>query len=199
MLESNTDKLLKAVNKTLSFYSNIPDSIHNLIEQARINNDCRYLLHQVEKFIEDKEPILKENPAQKGGKVKMAEEKVVSNTEEAEFSFQTLRGNLCLKRRLAEKFQDQIVVVEFCCGKFLKKAMGILTLIGGDFLELAGTARDLVIIDIFGEDSIIETEKALKVVIPLDRVCSVELICPPCPPCPPKKRPRHPFSESEEE
>ncbi|MFW5971929.1 MAG: hypothetical protein ACOCRL_00420 [Bacillota bacterium] len=111
----------------------------------------------------------------------MSEEK----NQELEVNLQMFRPHESFQRRLDENFQDQLVVVEFCCGQFLKKAMGVLTLIGKDFIELTAFSNDIVTIDIYGPKGIVETEEAASIIIPIERVAGVELICPPCPPCPP--------------
>lgn len=123
------------------------------------------------------------------------------NNQELEVNLQMFRPHECFQRRLGEEFQDQIVVVEFCCGQFLKKAIGVLTLIGKDFVELVAIRGDVIAVDIYGPSGIIDTEEAASIIIPLDRVAGVELVCPPCPPCPPKRprRPGRPFDAEDTE
>ena len=120
------------------------------------------------------------------------------NKQELEVSLQMFRPHESFQRRLDEAFQEQIVVVEFCCGKFLKKAIGVLKIIGKDFLELEAIRGDVVAVDIYGPNGVIDTEEAASIIIPIDKVAAVELVCPPCPPCPPKK-PRRPYDAENED
>lgn len=109
----------------------------------------------------------------------------------SDIDLQAFRPYESFRHRLERKYEGKIVIVEFCCGKFMKKALGCLNEVGADFLELIGTRGHKITIDIYGEEGIIDTEnQAFKLAIPIDRVCGVELLsCPP--PCPP-------HSESEE-
>jgi hypothetical protein len=106
----------------------------------------------------------------KGG-LFMAEEKSVIGMD-----LQMFRPYESFRNVLDKEYSGEIVIVEFCCGKFMKKALGCLKVVGADFLELTGT-RSTITIDIYGPKGVIDTEKqARKLIIPIDRVCGVELL-----------------------
>lgn len=89
-------------------------------------------------------------------------------------------------RDCIRKKEGKVVTVEVGCDNFLKKVTGCLKIVGYDFMELTGRYGKKVKIEIFRlftSDTIIE--KAFKVCIPLDKVCSVELKtpCKPSDPC----------------
>ncbi|MFW6381568.1 MAG: hypothetical protein ACOCZ3_03395 [Bacillota bacterium] len=102
------------------------------------------------------------------------------------FELQYFSSSRSLRRRLQD-FENQQVVVEFCCDGFMKKAMGCLKDVGCDYIELTSPVQGPVRIDVFccrqGSSAPFMTEYASVVLIPMDRICAVE-ISPPCPPCP---------------
>lgn len=76
--------------------------------------------------------------------------------------------------RLDVEFQCKRVNVEFCCGNCCKKAVGgILTLIGRDFIELTSDCPFEVLTFVPGV-AVPFKEWVRAIIIPLDRVCSVE-------------------------
>ncbi len=98
------------------------------------------------------------------------------NENNMEVNLQMFRPYESFRHVLDKEYSKEIVIVEFCCGKFMKKALGCLKVIGSDFLELTGT-RGTITIDIYGPRGVIDTEKqARKVIIPIERVCAVELL-----------------------
>jgi hypothetical protein len=67
--------------------------------------------------------------------------------------------------------------VEFKCGNCCKKASGArLVGICGGLLLLAPFNRSGIVIELFGEEGVINTETAIFVLIPLDNVCSLEVM-----------------------
>src|SRR6056297_3158407 len=112
-----------------------------------------------------------------------AEAKVNSDFEKNKIELQAFNPSPSFRQRLREKYEKKIVTVEFKCDGFLKKATGCLNIVGCDFLELTGRYGKKVSIEIFRsfcKDTIME--KAFRVNIPIDNVCSVELKTP-CKPC----------------
>jgi hypothetical protein len=71
----------------------------------------------------------------------------------------------------------QLVAVEFECGKCCKKACNARIVgIGGGFLSLAAfNPCPGIVIKLFGEEGVIDTEYAQCALIRLDRVCSIEV------------------------
>jgi len=107
-----------------------------------------------------------------------------------EVDLQMFRPYESFRHVLDKEYCNEIVIVEFCCGEFIKKALGCLKAVGTDFLELSGT-RGTITIDIYGPRGIIDTEKqARKLLIPLERVCGVELLSRKC--CPPIRTEENP-------
>ncbi len=79
-------------------------------------------------------------------------------------------------RRLAARFQDKVVNVEFFCGECCKKAKGgKLTLIGRDFIELTADDYDEIEVLTFSGGNLVDTEFVDVIIIPLSQVCSVEI------------------------
>jgi hypothetical protein len=67
--------------------------------------------------------------------------------------------------------------IEFKCGNCCKKASGArLVGICGGLLILAPFDPSGIIVELFGEEGVINTETARLVLIPLDNVCSLEVI-----------------------
>jgi hypothetical protein len=101
---------------------------------------------------------------------------------------------------LREEFLNKQVNVEFCCGEHVKKAVGgSLVEVGRDFIELVRTDDHAITVILFGDDNQKYRELDERIIIPLDRVCSVEDPCKPCKnPC--QKDPCHdPYATGEEE
>lgn len=69
--------------------------------------------------------------------------------------------------------------IEFKCGNCCKKASNA-RLIGicGGLLVLVPFDLSGVVIELFGEEGVINTETARLVLIPLDNVCSLEVMAP---------------------
>ena len=86
---------------------------------------------------------------------------------------------------LASTFQDRLVAIEFECGGLCKKATGVLTCIGSDFVRLERPAVDsfVSVIIFFGTDCPIE-ECADQIIIKKCKIIDVEL-CPEFGTCPP--------------
>lgn len=100
----------------------------------------------------------------------MSESPEISNNMEAKAfnPFQNFIG------QLDKNFQCKEVNVEFSCGDCCKKAVGgILTLIGRDFIELTSDDSFDVLTFIPGVKEPFK-ERVRVIIIPLDRVCSVE-------------------------
>ncbi len=78
---------------------------------------------------------------------------------------------------LREEFLNRIVNVEFCCGGHVKKAVeGRLVEVGRDFIELVAVDEAIEVI-LFGDDNQQFIERVLKIIIPIDHICSVEDPC----------------------
>ena len=84
------------------------------------------------------------------------------------------------------------IAVEFSCGDCSKKAFNAKVKdICAGLLILTLFDAGGIVIKVFCGGCLVETETAQVVVIPLERVCAVEVGarevdgCPPCPPCPP--------------
>lgn len=84
------------------------------------------------------------------------------------------------------------IAVEFSCGDCSKKALNAKVKdICAGLLILAPFDAQGIDIKVFCGGALVERESAQAVVIPLERVCAVEVGarevdgCPPCPPCPP--------------
>ena len=71
----------------------------------------------------------------------------------------------------------QLVAVEFECGKCCKKACNARIVgVGGGFLSLAAfNPCPGIVIKLFGEEGVIDTEYAQCTLIRLDRVCNIEV------------------------
>ncbi|QGP92979.1 hypothetical protein MGLY_23730 [Neomoorella glycerini] len=79
-------------------------------------------------------------------------------------------------RRLASRFQDRVVNVEFFCGECCKKAKGgELTLIGRDFIELTAAEDYEIEVITFSGGDVVDNEFVEVIIIPLSQVCSVEI------------------------
>ncbi|MGD0622000.1 MAG: hypothetical protein ABSA82_06015 [Thermacetogeniaceae bacterium] len=106
-----------------------------------------------------------------------------------------LFGSETLVFELKEEFLNKQVNVEFCCGQHVKKAVGgRLVEVGRDFIELVRTDDQAITVILFGDDNQKYQELDEKIIIPLDRVCSVEDPCKPC-----HKEPCHEPDVAEEE
>lgn len=78
---------------------------------------------------------------------------------------------------LREEFLNKIVNVEFCCGDHVKKAVeGRLVEVGKDFIELVAEEEAIEVI-LFGDDNQQFKERVRKIIIPIERICSVEDPC----------------------
>ena len=77
-------------------------------------------------------------------------------------------------------YQGKLVAVEYTCGSLMKKAIGYLQFIGNkcdNYLELSSPFEcKKVIIKTFSMCGEINKEKAIRVLIPLKDVCSIERI-----------------------
>ncbi|MDN5327277.1 MAG: hypothetical protein PWP41_1973 [Moorella sp. (in: firmicutes)] len=79
-------------------------------------------------------------------------------------------------RRLASRFQDRVVNVEFFCGECCKKAKGgKLKLIGRDFIELTEVDNLEIEVITFSGGHVVDNEFVDVIIIPLSQVCSVEI------------------------
>ena len=112
------------------------------------------------------------------------EEKINEEVKQEELELQIFNPRLSFKHILCEKYQGELVTVEFQCNSFMKKATGCLDLIGCDFIEVVGSRRNDVKVEIFTHsgDIIEETPRPCKIAIPLKNVCAVEKMSRrPCP------------------
>jgi hypothetical protein len=72
--------------------------------------------------------------------------------------------------------------IEFRCGNCCKKASNARLIgISGGLLILAPFDLSGIIIELFGEEGVINTETARLVLIPLDNICSLEVMAFPIP------------------
>jgi hypothetical protein len=72
--------------------------------------------------------------------------------------------------------------VEFKCGCCCKKASNARLIgISGGLLLLAPFDLSGIVVELFGEEGVINTETARLVLIPWDNVCSVEVMAIPVP------------------
>ncbi len=199
MMSKSKTNLLKTMEGISNKYNSLPPYIQKAITEIR-NFNFRNNFLKVESFLNTSRSNAKIRYQERRLK-KMTEKEKKEQVEEA-IDLQVFRPTNNFKCRLDEVYQDQIVIVEFCCCGFLKKAIGCLALIGADFIELVGVRGGIVPIDIFFPNGAKETEdQGFRVIIPIEKICAVELISkPPCPPCDPYPPypPKRPYSGEEE-
>lgn len=184
MNTTRTGNIYHLIDSIKRKYGYLPPGFNNLVNMPESLLSKSGLLYKLEYYLQTKRRK-KSRMFQKGGKIKMAEEK------KQDFEIQFFQPCESFRRKLSDVYEGNVVTVEFCCCNFLKKATGCLTFVGNDAIELVGANQGPVEINIFGPTGTLEPEFAFRVLIPLERVCGVELLstppCPPCPPCPPKK------------
>ncbi len=72
--------------------------------------------------------------------------------------------------------------VEFKCGCCCKKARNVRIVgISGGLLLLAPFDLSGIVVELFGEEGVINTENVRFVLIPLDNICSLEVMAFPVP------------------
>lgn len=78
---------------------------------------------------------------------------------------------------IRDRFLDRIVDVEFECGECCKKAFGgNLALIGCNFILLSQTHPSKpILVKAFSAGKLVIKEFISSILIPLDRVCSIEI------------------------
>jgi hypothetical protein len=114
-------------------------------------------------------------------------EKIVNDTKNEDFQFQTFWSTDSFTKKLQKDFDDRCVIVEFECDGFIKKACGRLVCIGHDFLELSRAQITIFSSGTCDPDSgcaCAETECVQKILIKFEKVCAVELLPEQGCPCP---------------
>lgn len=80
-------------------------------------------------------------------------------------------------QNLTNNATDRNIAIEFECGDCCKKVLNgqqIIPIVSLGIVVLLPPNGEYLLVKLFGEEDIIETQIARAIVIPLDRICAVE-------------------------
>jgi len=91
--------------------------------------------------------------------------------ESPQAAWDSLIGSLCHHKN------NNKIAIEFDCGGCCKKVLNgerLIPIVGLGVVVLLPDRGDHLLVKLFGEDAIIERQLVRAIVIPIDRICSVE-------------------------